>query len=412
MTVGRLHSSSRFGLLYATANVGVFICFIPLVTLILPQRAIEIEPDASVRLLSWTLLAGGIASSLANISAGWLSDRMVKRQGSRIPLIRLGFVLTIASLAVLATVTSPAGLVTGFILFQLAFNTLFSPFNALAADHIPDPDKGRIFGWLSLALPLSQIVVLGLLRSGLDAQGAQLCIIIASVAVLLAPLLISGRRIAGIRIVPAADAATPQAARPASIYHQLRRDFAFAWVGRFFIQCAAVGAGSFMLIHLSTLPMEARGGATIDDLFGTITVISLGTGLSVGLLTGIWSDRTGRRRPFLYVASLLVAVGFAAMGVATSWQILVAGFSLFAAGFAGFLTIDGAIIAEIVGNGEDRARRLGIINLSNTLPTMVVPGLSLMIGHFGATATPTLFGCIAAGALVSAWSTSRIRSIP
>ena len=166
-----------------------------------------------------------------------------------------------------------------------------------------------------------------------------------------------------------------------------------------------------MLIHLSTLSMEARGGATVDDLFGTTTLISLGTGLSVGLLTGIWSDRTGRRRPFLYFASLLVALGFAAMGLATSWQVLIAGFSLFAAGFAGFLTIDGAIIAEIVGNGEDRARRLGIINLSNTLPTMVVPGLSLMIGQFGATATPTLFGCIAAGALVSAWSTSRIRSI-
>lgn len=411
MTVSRLQSSSRFGLVYATANVGVFICFIPLITLILPQRAIEIEPDAAVRLLSWTLLVGGIASSIANISAGWLSDRMVERQDSRIPLIGLGFVLTMASLAALATATSPVGLVTSFILFQFAFNTLFSPFNALAADHIPDMDKGRIFGWLSLGLPLSQIVVLGLVWLRLDARGTWLCIVVFSVALLLAPLLIFGRRVAGNRIATAANTVLAQPAQRAAIDRDLRRDFALAWAGRFFIQCAAVGAGSFMLIHLSTVSTEVRGGAAIDELFGTITIISLGTGLSVGLLAGIWSDRSNRRLPFLYVASLLVAFGFAAMSSTTSWQILIAGFSLFAIGFVGFLTIDGAIIAEIVGNGEDRASRLGIINLSNTLPTMFVPGLSLTIQQFGVTVTPTLFGCIAVGALISAWSTSKIRSI-
>lgn len=411
MTGSRVHSSSRFGLIYATANVGVFICFIPLVTLILPQRAIEIAPDASVTLLSWTLLVGGIASSISNISAGWLSDRMVERKGNRIPLIGIGFALTIASLAALATVTSSIGLVTSFILFQLAFNTLFAPFNALAADHIPDAEKGRIFGWLSLGLPLSQIVVLGLVWLRLDAPGTRLCIIIVSVALLIAPLMICGRRIVGNRIATAAKTVLAQPAQRAAIDRQLRRDFVLAWTGRFFIQCAAVGAGSFMWIHLSTLSAVARGGAPIDALFGTITLISLGTGLFVGLLVGIWSDRTSRRRPYLYVASLLVALGFAAMSSAPSWFIMVAGFSLFAIGFGGFLTIDGAIIAEIVGNGEDRARRLGIINLSNTLPTMVVPGLSLMIGQFSATATPTLFGFIAAGALMSAWSTSKIRTV-
>jgi MFS family permease len=411
MTVGRLHSSSRFGLLYATANVGAFICFIPLVTLILPQRAIEIAPDAAVKLLSWTLLVGGIASSIANISAGWLSDRLIARQGSRMPLVGVGLALTMVSLAALSVMTSAAGLILCFIFFQFAFNTLFSPFNTLAADHIPDRDKGRIFGWLSLGLPLSQIVVLGLVWLRLDAPETRLGAVACSAALLLMPLLIFGRRIAGNRIAAATRTVSALPAQRAAIDQQLRRDFGFAWVGRFFIQCAAVGAGAFMLIHLSTVLAAGRGGAIIDDLFGTITFISLGTGLSVGLLVGIWSDRSGRRRPFIYFASLLVAIGFLTMSLAVSWVALVAGYSLFAIGFAGFLTIDGAIIAEIVGNGEDRARRLGVINLSNTLPTIFVPGLSLTIERFGATPTPTLFACIAAGALISAWSTSRIRSI-
>jgi MFS family permease len=411
MTVASRRPLSRFGLLYAIANVGVFIGFIPLITLILPQRAIDIAPDGAARLLSQTLLIGGIASSIANIGAGWLSDRTVVRQGSRIPLVGVGLILTFASLILLAQVTDAIELIASFILFQCAFNTLFSPFNALATDHIADDVKGRIFGWLSLGLPLSQIVVLALVWQRLDRSGGWLWVIILCVTLLLIPLLTVGRSLAGRRLISDMVPDPLHNQLSTVIVQQLRHDFIYAWLGRFFIQCAAVASGSFMLIHLSALSPQARGGATANELYGIITVISLSAGLSIGPLVGIWSDRCRRRRAFLLLAALFVATGFAVMSWANGVVFLVAGFALFAIGFSGFLTIDGAVIAEIVGHREYRASQLGVINLSNTLPTMVVPGLSLLIDQSGLPIVPILFTGIAIGCLISAWLTTKIVSI-
>ena len=399
----------RFGWLYAIANLGAFVCFIPLIGLLLPQKAMALSRGGDIALLSWILLGGAVAASLANIVAGWVSDRTMQRHASRLPMVGVGLAATLASLATLAAAQSAGTLFSAFLLFQLCFNLLFAPFNALATDYIPDAMKGRMFGLLSLALPLSQIAIIAIVALDVQAEPAAFALIAAVATVTILPLLLFGRAAACPPLATGDAGAEPAPALAPSVLPS--RDFALAWSGRLLIQCAAVAASSYMLVHLVAIAGRDPRGGSAESWFSQLSMIALVVGLAVGVAVGRWSDRATRRRPFLWVSALLVAAGCAALAMADSWPVVVGGYALFAIGLTGFLTIDGAVIAQIVGKGGHRAARLGIMNLTNTLPSLMVPGLVLMIDGTRPAAIAALFLCVAVGALIAAVLASMIRSV-
>ena len=396
----------RFMALYALANVGAFLCFVPLIGLFLPQRALAVAPDTGVRLLSWILLAGAVGSSLANLVAGWISDRLIGRQRSRLPMVSAGLVLTLGSFVALALAVTPLTLMAAFLLFQICFNMLFAPFNALAADHIDDAMKGRAFGLLSLALPCAQLSVVAIV--GLEIQGVadRLALVALLVAVAFLPLLLLGRAAAGPVIAPAAIA-DDQPYTHESVAG-VKADFVRAWIARLLIQCAAVAAGSYLLVHLA---QAGRAGREAESWFAALSLMALIIGPLVGLLVGRWSDAAARRRPFLWVTALLVMLGAAALGVSDGWQAVATGYAIFAVGLTGFITIDGALIAQLVGQGGKRGLRLGLMNLTNTLPSLLVPVVALLANRQGDSITEPLFLFVACGALIAAMLVASIRTI-
>lgn len=402
-------SPALFNALYAVAHVGAFFCFVPLLSLILPQQVVLLSRGDATTSLSWVLLVGGIASSLANIAAGWCSDRLADRRGSRIAMIGYGLAATGFSYVLLAKAGTFAELLIAFILFQIAFNTLFSPLIALPSDHVADQDKGRVFGWMSLAMPLAQCAVIALAWSSADTMAMRLAVVGVAAILLILPFIFFGPGLVAHRPVPA-DRATV----PAVAVGQGRRivtDFAYAWISRFLIQCSAVAVGSYLFMHLSRLSLVQRGGASVQDTLGNLILISLSGAVITGLFVGFWSDRTGRRLPFLRATATLVGVGCIIMAISGDWRWTAVGYGLFTIGLSGFLTIDGAMIAEIVGKGGLRGTRLGVVNLTNTLPAIFVPLLSLTLGSMISFSTATLYGLVAAGSMCCLIFIGRIKSI-
>lgn len=398
--------STRFGLLYALANFGAFLCFVPLIGLFLPQRALMLAPDHGVRLLSWILLWGAVGSSIVNLGAGWLSDRLMIRHGSRLPLVAIGLGATIASFGALAVAATAETLVTAFLFFQICFNLMFAPFNALATDHVSDAMKGRVFGLLSLGLPLAQLAIVGIVALGIRDMPSRLSIVAVVVTIAILPLLLFGRSAAGPPIPPLGRAAEPHGHPSNSV--ALRRDFALAWGGRLLVQCTAVATSSYLLVHLSH-PARAAGRA--ESWFSALAMTALVAGLLVGVIVGRWSDRTTRRRPFLQATALLVASGCALVSLGHSWPSIASGYAIFAVGLTGFLTIDGAVVAELVGREGNRGAQLGVMNLTNTLPALVVPLLALLLDRTGLDVTVWLFLCLSAGAVLTALLVSMMRTI-
>lgn len=406
---------ARFSLIYALGNVGAFLCFVPLIGLLLPQRLNVLDPADGGRLLSWALLLGAVMASVANIAAGAISDRLLARQGSRLPMVAAGFVLTMASYAALALSTTAVALVASFLLFQLVFNMLFSPLLALATDHLADSQKGRLFGLLGLGLPLAQASTFVIVSVDLPSMGTQLALIGLLAALCLGPLLLAGRSaIDALDPAPAmhapAQADTPLQERAAARGLGLSRDFMLAWSARLLVQCAATAMGSYLFLHLAALARVDPTLGTEEQMFGTLSLIGGLVGMATGWALGWASDRQQRRRPFLWVTALMVAAGCALVAVSDG-PALLASYALFAIGLAGFLTLDGALIAQLVRPSPRRAAALGFLNLTNTLSAIIVPALALGAATDAALATRFILFGAAIAAAAAAILSALIRSI-
>lgn len=399
----------RFALVYATANLGAFLCFVPLIGLLLPRRMAELDPATSLVSLSWALLCGAVAASLSNLLWGAISDRVVLRFGSRLPLIALGLAATCLSFLPLVLAADSVQLVAAFVLFQLCFNLLFAPLAALVTDYVADADKGRMFGLLNLALPISQGSIFLIASIDATAMSRGLELIVPVVIMLFLPLLL-GNRPGTARRFPdlhRADA-VPKSGRP----HAVTRDFLFAWTARLLVQCASVAVSSYLFLHLSGLAVQGGGGGNDPERwFGQLSLLSALIGIIAGWSIGLASDRIARRRPFLWASALAVAAGCLTIATATGRGQVDAGFGLFAAGLAGFLTIDGALVAQLVGRAPNRAFLLGVLNLTNTIPAIAVPALTIAVGEMAEAASSVLFLAVAACAACAAGLAAMIRTV-
>lgn len=405
--------SRSFAFLYVLAMFGAFITFVPLAALILPQKIAtvdDIAPAGAVRALSWLLVGGGIMAGIGNIIAGHFSDQIFKRTGSRRGLIRIGLFGIIATLAAFGAAKSFAGLMLAMVAFQLALNALLSPLVALLVDYVPDMKKGRMAGWLGLALPVGSLAVSVLVALPAIGTAWQLTLIILVATGLISPLLHYWPAPSE-PDDPASTLATadPKVAPPGS----LKRDFALAWTSRLLVQFAAATILPYLYYYVADV---ANPGANPTDVATGVGVLSLTfTGASVGggLILGWVSDRLKKRGVVLVSSAGMVSVSMLMLATITSWPAIIAAYALFAAGLAGFLAVDSALVAQLLSTSSRRATLLGLMNLTNTLPGVLAPATTLFIlggGSGGAARIVIVLKLAAVSALLAAICGSQIRA--
>lgn len=361
---GRLASDWATGR-YVAAMVGAHCAFLPLLTFLLPTR-VEAVSNRPVADLSLLLIAGGITASAANIVAGLLSDRSFARHGSRRSMAAAGLVSTVLALAGFALASSLMQLLALLILFQLSLNFLFAPLVAVLADHVPDHRKGITAAWLNFAIPA------GTLATSASA------ILAGSVGLWIFPLLAAVVAILAGQFLldwPSRDHAVAAPIAEASDRPPAgRRDFALAWIARLCVQFGAAVVLSYLYLYMGrfgTGPDFAR--SRLAELTLWATPFSLVAGLAVGRL----SDRTGRRLPGLIASSLGLSLALAALVIAPNIAVLTMAFAVFLTALTAFLALDSALIAELLRVSHRRGWALGWMNLTNTLPAIGAPLLTI-----------------------------------
>ncbi|KQX23561.1 MULTISPECIES: MFS transporter [unclassified Sphingomonas] len=366
----------RFLWLYPLANAGAYIAFLPLLTIILPLRAEALAGEAKVTLLSEALLAGVLVATIANVAAGMASDWTRARIGTRMPWLWAGLAGTWLSYAVIATASEAVVLGIGLMLFQLFFNMFFGPLGALLADKVPDHLKGRVSGLANLALPA------GTLASGLvglplfATDGARLIAVTMLTAALVLPLLIAA--LGHWRDVDTSD--DPHR-RGGPLPQRGWRAFFSLWVAKCLVQLSGNVMTSYFLFYLKDEVFRGDGPSDISAQtgFAGIIVIATFVGAVTSIGAGRWSDRSGRRRPFLLGAVALMMVGLSALLIRSDWVTALFGYTVFVAGLGSFLTIDIALVAQILPSDRHRGRDLGIMNAANTVPAILAPALALTL---------------------------------
>lgn len=402
---------------YALAFLGAHMGFMPLFILLLPRRVEMLSPDDAASWLSWLLLIGSVVAGLANIIAGALGDRWLIRFGSRRGLIAIGAVLLLPAYIWLALANDFASLLMAVLFYQVALNCAFSPLAALLADHFPNVIKGRLGGLMITAHPASTLLILPLAL--LFPQDDTRAFLVTGIVVVLCmvPLLAFWRLGAVISASPdnvpnqmASDKSPTDASRSF-----VATDFWVAWMSRLFIQTGAAFVFGYIYLYITLMQemqpqWRSAGASEILAAFTTpAALVAVGAALIAGFISDRWSSR---RWPLLMFAGL-VGVGMAMLAGTANLVWFLIGFGLLQAAQAAYLAVDMALFAELVSGNARRGMLLGVMNLSNTLPSVIVPGIALVALSNGEDAHifVILFAALAVAAFLAGGLVLFIRSV-
>lgn len=394
--------------LYALAALGTHLAYAPLLALLLPRRIVAIAPDRAAAITSLILLMGAITASFGYIGAGWISDRWRRRHGNRRAPIALGLGLTVLALAGLGFARDVRTIAVGLVGFQLALNLMFAPIGALLVDHFGDAAKGRVAALANLAVPLATLGT-GAVALAFAHDGAVPFLAVAAGVVLcVLPLVLVWPFARG---APSAAAAAGRAL--ASGAPPGWADWARVALARSLMQGGAAFMMTYFYLFVVSHPARAglMPGQSIDQLFGRLVMASTAAVLIVTVLAGHGSDRLGRRRAPMVLAALAAGLALALLVAGSGWVLLL-GYGLFQVGLIAYLALDTALVAQWLGTSARPGEALGYLNLANTVPSMLVPLLVLVLARGSAEAiwVPG-FAAVALACALAAVLVARIRAV-
>ena len=153
---------------------------------------------------------------------------------------------------------------------------------------------------------------------------------------------------------------------------------------------------SYLYFWLRTLDPAIDDSAT-TRVFGAVLILSA----PAALLAGRWIDRMGRPMIPLVLCAVLSACGLLTMAAAGTLVIAIAGYAVFGLASGVFLALHSAQTLRVLPRPERRGRDLGLFNLTNTVPSLVMPWLTLLtVPMFGYAGLFLLLAVLAGGAAV------------
>lgn len=371
--------------LFALAAAGGAVAYVPLLTVLLPQRIADLQGGEDVAALAQVGFLGAVMASIANIGVGMLSDRLRMRR----PFVIAGLLLSNALLLMVGTASSVAQIVVLVMVWQVALNLMLAPLMAWAGDCFPDEQKGELGGALALSPALGALAGSLVTWDGLVAPSARLGLVAVLVSALVLPAVLLGKG----RVRPGLVAPVPAPTEPVPVR---QRVVLRMWAARLLVQVAEGGMFAFLLYWLRSIaPGYPENGAA--NIFSLVLVAAV----PLSLMLGRWSDAHARPILPLVAAALLCACGMLVMAAAQTLASAIAGYVLFGLSAAVFLALHSGQTLRVLPAPQHRGRDLGVFNLTNTVPGMVMPGLTVMlVPRFGYDALFVLFAGLAAASAV------------
>ena len=371
--------------LFALAAAGGAVAYVPLLTVLLPQRIADLQGGEDVAALAQVGFLGAVMASIANIGVGMLSDRLRMRR----PFVIAGLLLSNALLLMVGTASSVAQIVVLVMVWQVALNLMLAPLMAWAGDCFPDEQKGVLGGALALSPALGALAGSLVTWDGLVAPSARLGLVAVLVSALVLPAVLLGKG----RVRPGLVAPVPAPTEPVPVRERVVLRM---WAARLLVQVAEGGMFAFLLYWLRSIaPGYPENGAA--NIFSLVLVAAV----PLSLMLGRWSDAHARPILPLVAAALLCACGMLVMAAAQTLAWAIAGYVLFGLSAAVFLALHSGQTLRVLPAPQHRGRDLGVFNLTNTVPGMVMPGLTVMlVPRFGYDALFVLFAGLAAASAV------------
>lgn len=352
-------AGSRFLWLFALAWAGGAVAYVPFLTILLPLRVVAIAGADSVRLLGLITFFGALAASFGNVLFGWLSDRGADRR----PWVAAGLLISLILLVLVPLGRDPVSIVALVICWQLALNMMLGPLAAWAADRVPRHRTGFLGGLMALSPALGALSGVIATVPGLADANQRLWLVAAMVAACVTPAILFVRKTPAVNMASAADEGRPT-----------RRFAAWMWLARLLVQIAEAALFAYLLLYFRTLD-PGVSESTIARLFGAV----LAAALPIAILAGRYSDRSARPARPLAICASCSALALLGMSAASNVSQAVAAYILFGLATTVFLSLHSGLTLRVLPDPKHRGRDLGIFNLTNTVPSLIMPWLTILI---------------------------------
>ncbi|MFI7542216.1 MFS transporter [Actinoplanes sp. NPDC049599] len=387
--------------LLSLANLGLWMGYFGPLQVLLPNQAEDLSGVDKTTALGIITGAGALVAVLVGPIAGALSDATTARTGRRHTWIAAGALLGCAGLALLSGQRTLIGLTLGWCVAQAGLNTLQAGLSAIVPDRTPVRQRGLVSGWVGLTQSIG--VVVGVLLVTVVAGGYFLIGLLVVLTAL--PF-----------VLATPDPPVPADAAPrftlgglAAVFRFSPRanpDFAWAWATRFLVQLGNAMATLYLLYFLRD---RVRHPSPEDGLL-LLILIYTGTTVLTVVVGGVISDRSGRRKPSVILSGYVMAAAAGLLAFWPTWPGALIAAAVLGLGFGVYLSVDQALITQVLPTAEDRAKDLGIINIANSAPQVLGPALAFpIVAYLGG--YPALYLVVAAVTVLGSVLVTRIRSV-
>ena len=387
--------ASRWIGLLSLANLGLWVGYFGPLQVLLPHQAQDIAGDGKTTAL-------GIVTAF-----GALSDATTARSGRRRTWIVTGALIGAAGLVLLSGQRDVVGMTLAWCLAQAGLNALQTGLNAVVPDQTPVGQRGLVSGWVGMTQSIG--VVAGVLLVTLVGGGYALIALVVVLAAVPFVLTTNDPPISAAQ----APRLTARSLLAAFRFDALRdRDFAWAWGTRFLVQLGNAMATLYLLYFLrDEVRYEQRfPGSSADDGLALLIIIYTVTTVLTVVIGGVISDRTGRRKPSVIASGYVMAAAAVLLAVWPTWTGALVAAGVLGLGFGVYLSVDQALITQVLPAAQDRARDLGIINIANSAPQVLGPALAFpLVAYLGG--YPVLFLAAALLTVLGSVLVTRIRSV-
>lgn len=358
-------------LLLATVGVGAG-WFGPIQILLPAQSALLAADLGKENLLALVTGIGAAAAIIANPLWGLLSDRLSIERPRRRPVVVAGVLVGIVGLAVLAWAPDAGWMIAGWVLVQVGLNGPFAALLAMIADRVPDERRGLVGSLFGIAQIVG--VVLGTAVAVAVGEGAIGYLAIAvAVPLLCAAIVVLPEPV---RSVPAPDPRLPAPASAArrplrEVLASMRPTAAFGWAWLLRLLLNLVNA--LVLVYLYYYLADRVG---VDDPGTWVLVLTLVNVVIAAVAAGVggaWSDRIARRRVFVVAAVVALAAGAVIFAVLPETAAVIVATVLIGAGWGLYVSVDVAIITQVLPNDRSIGSMLGVANVAASLPQVLAP---------------------------------------
>lgn len=376
--------------------------------ILIPSQVALVDESGKEVGLAVVMTSSSLVTLVVSPWVGALSDRTRSRWGRRAPWIFGAAVAAGPAVLSLGWATSLLGLTLGWVVAQALLNAVQSPFEAAVADGVDPRQRGRAGSFLGVGvaagLALGVVWAARLVDRPVLATGA-LAVLVLVAAVVFVRQTSSGAALTGLPSAP------PRAGRAVGTLVSLWRhdDFRRVFVGRFVLVLGHQMVSSYMLfIFMDHVGLTRTEAAAQASLVVGVHTVCLGVGAA---LTGRWTDRLGRRKPFVVVSSVVVAAALVAPLVSPTVGAILCYAVVAGVGRGVYLAVDTALMIDVLPEALTTGRDLAVLGLAQVLPQTVAPVLAAAVLSATGGAYEALFVLAVVLVLVSLVPVLRIRGV-